>query len=43
MLYLLRKTSDSENLAAAQEKMKEKFQLSDSQCKTVLNQFQKLE
>lgn len=42
MLYLLRKTSDSENLAAAQEKMKEKFQLSDSQCKTVLNQFQKL-
>ena len=42
MLYLLRKTSDSENLAAAQEKMKEKFQLTDGQCKTVLNRFQKL-
>ena len=42
MLYLLRKTSDSESLTAALTKMQEKYQLTNSQCNTVLKRFQKL-
>lgn len=42
MLYLLRKTSDSETLNAAIKKMKEKFSLSKSQCDTILKKFSKL-
>ena len=39
MLYLLRKTSDCENLTAALAKTKDKLQLSDKQCRSVLNSF----
>ena len=42
MLYLLRKTSDSESLTAALEKVKSDFNLSKSQCKNVLDKFRKL-
>jgi len=42
MLYLLRKTSDSDNLTYAMKKLKEHFQLSDSQCRNILKAFSKL-
>ena len=42
MLYLLRKTSDSESLTAAMEKLIEKFNLSTNQWQNVLKKFQKL-
>lgn len=42
MLYLLRKTSDSDNLSNALEKLKEHFQLSNGQCRSVLKAFEKL-
>lgn len=42
MLYLLRKTSDSDNLSNALEKLKEYFQLSPGQCRNVLKSFEKL-
>lgn len=42
MLYLLRKTSDSDNLSNALEKLKEHFQLSPGQCWNVLKSFEKL-
>lgn len=42
MLYLLRKTSDSETLSAALEKLSKKYDLSKSQCRTVLKKFEQL-
>lgn len=42
MLYLLRKTSDSESLTTALEKLREKYDLSKGQYKTVLNSFHEL-
>lgn len=42
MLYLLRKTSDSESLTTALEKLREKYDLSRGQCRTVLKKFNKL-
>lgn len=42
MLYLLRKTSDSESLTAALEKLQKEFNLSGSQCRNVLKKFEKL-
>lgn len=39
MLYLLRKTSDSETLTAALEKLRKKYRLSRSQCRNVLKKF----
>lgn len=43
MLYLLRKTSDSESLTTALEKLRGKYGLSKSQCRVVLRKFEKLE
>lgn len=42
MLYLLRKTSDSESLTIALDKLRKKYDLSKGQCGTVLKQFKKL-
>ena len=42
MLYLLRKTSDKYSLTAALEALRKKFDLSKSQCKTILNKFKNL-
>jgi len=42
MLYLLRKTSDSESLTAALEKLREKYRLSWRQCKSILKRFEQL-
>lgn len=42
MLYLLRKTSDSETLTAALEKLRKKYGLSRNQCRNVLKKFKKL-
>lgn len=42
MLYLLKKTSDSDTLTAALKKLKKKYHLSENQCRTVLKQFKKL-
>jgi len=42
MLYLLRKTSDSETLTAALEKLRKKYGLNNSQQRTILKQFKKL-
>ena len=42
ILYLLRKTSDSENLSAALKKMQKKYRLTNSQCNTVLKKINKL-
>lgn len=42
MLYLLRKTSDSASLTAAKRRLRDKFHLSDSQCRGVLKKFKKL-
>lgn len=42
MLYLLRKTSDSKSLTAALNKLLEKYDLSKSQCRTILNKFKEL-
>lgn len=42
MLFLLRKTSDSETLTAALEKLRREFCLKKSQCRNVLKKFEKL-
>lgn len=42
MLYLLRKTSDSDTLTTALEKLSREYALSKSQCRTVLKKFEKL-
>lgn len=42
MLYLLRKTSDSRDLTAALEKLRDKYDLNINQCNTVLKEFKKL-
>lgn len=42
MLYLLRKTSDSESLTTALEKLGKKYNLSKGQCKNVLKSYEKL-
>lgn len=42
MLYLLRKTSDSEALTAALEKLMKKYDLNKNQCRNVLKKFEKL-
>ena len=42
MLYLLRKTSDSESLTTALEKLRKKYGLSKGQCRNVLKKFEKL-
>lgn len=42
MLYLLRKTSDSDTLDNAIEKMRRKFELSKGQCTGVLKKFERL-
>jgi len=42
MLYLLRKTSDSQNLTAALKKLKEKFDLKNGQVDTVFKKFREL-
>lgn len=41
MLYLLRKTSDSESLTAALEKLEDKYDLTKGQCRHVLKTFEK--
>lgn len=42
MLYLLRKTSDSETLTASLEKLRKKYGLNNGQQRTILKQFEKL-
>lgn len=42
MLYLLRKTSDKDSLTAALDALRKKFNLSKSQCNTILNKFKNL-
>lgn len=42
MLYLLRKTSDSESLSAALEKLRKKYGLNKNQCRNVLKKFKKI-
>lgn len=42
MLYLLRKTSDSDSLTAALEKLRKKYSLTKGQQRTILKKFEKL-
>lgn len=43
MCYLLRKSSDSQTLTAAIEKLKVKYSLKSNQCKTILTKFEELD